>query len=63
MVSFLNHIASILYERGPKCGAVYYPLFNCNVHQIILDVAYKRHTWMEAVYGTNMLGKSFSGKQ
>ena len=27
MVSFLNHIASIQYERGLTCGAVY-PLFN-----------------------------------
>ena len=26
MVSFLNHIASILYERGLTCGAVY-PLY------------------------------------
>ena len=28
MVSFLNHIASILSERGLTCGAVY-PLFHC----------------------------------
>ena len=27
MVSFLNHIPSILSERGLRCGAVYYPLF------------------------------------
>ena len=26
MVSFLNHIASILYERGLTCGAAY-PLY------------------------------------
>ena len=25
---FLNHIASILSERGLRCGAVYYPLYN-----------------------------------
>ena len=24
---FLNHIASILSERGLRCGAVYYPLY------------------------------------
>ena len=33
MVSFINHIASILYERGLTCGAVY-PLYYyciCNV--------------------------------
>ena len=27
MVSFLNHIASILSECGLRCGAIYYPLF------------------------------------
>ena len=26
MVSFINHIASILSERGLRCGAVYHPL-------------------------------------
>ena len=26
MVCFLNHIVSILYERGLRCGAVYYTL-------------------------------------
>ena len=30
MVSFLNHIASVLSERGLRCGAVYYPL--CYIH-------------------------------
>ena len=28
-VSFLNHIASILSERGLRCGAVYHPLLLC----------------------------------
>ena len=26
-VSFLNHIASVLSERGLRCGAVYHPLY------------------------------------
>ena len=26
MVCFLNHIVSILYKCGLRCGAVYYPL-------------------------------------
>ena len=29
MVSFLNHIASILSERGLRCGNVYHPLYIC----------------------------------
>ena len=27
MVGFLSHIVSILYVRGLRCGAVYYPLY------------------------------------
>ena len=27
MVSFLNHVVSIRYKRGLRCGAVYYPLY------------------------------------
>ena len=34
MVSFLNHIASILSERGLRCGAVYYPLLSLNPHPL-----------------------------
>ena len=26
---FFNHIASVLSERGLRCGAVYHPLYNC----------------------------------
>ena len=38
MVSFLNHIASILPERGLRCGAVFFPLLYCIVVVEVLPV-------------------------
>ena len=41
MVSFLNHIASILYVRGLTCGAVY-PLYYWYFRYIIIVLGIKR---------------------
>ena len=38
MVSFLNHKASILSERGLRCGAVYHPLLYCHYVAIMLSL-------------------------
>ena len=53
-VSFLNHIASVLSERGLRCGAVYHPLMKflnsrgCNKNSPNFEIKFSR--WLILFY-------------
>ena len=60
MVSFLNHIVSILYERGRRCGAVYYPLYYIGQNDIKLHGVVTVRRWLVCVYNLQAVIKELS---
>ena len=61
MVSFLNHIASILSERGLKCGATYYPLsyFTILWHHLVILKTVWVSTERKCLLHSNSNGKIY----